>query len=97
VYDFNLCGKEVFLNYLMRENDGVSGICEALKIASEYYCFSTIEKDTALMLYRCLKPLWYTRVKTLKKAGNDYDSIKTCLNETEKALTSPIDFAKYMG
>ena len=97
VYDFNLCGKDVFLNYLMRENDGVSGICEALKIASEYYCFSTIEKDTALMLYRCLKPLWYTRVKTLKKAGNDYDSIKTCLIETEKALTSPIDFAKYMG
>ncbi len=97
IYDFNLCGREVFLNYLMRETSGVSGICEALKIASEYYHFSDIEKDTALMLYRCLKPLWFTEVEELKKAGNDPDAIKACLNETEQALTSPIDFAKYMG
>ena len=97
VYDFNLCGREVFLNYLMRESSGVSGICEALKIASEYYRFSDIEKDTALMLYRCLKPLWYTRVQELKKAGNDPDAIRTCLDETEHALTSPIDFSEYMG
>ena len=97
VYDFNLCGREVFLNYLMRENNGVSGICEALKIASESYRFSDIEKDTALMLYRCLKPLWYTRVQELKKAGNDPDAIRTCLDETEHALTSPIDFSEYMG
>ena len=97
VYDFNLCGRDVFLNYLMRESNGVSGICEALKIASEYYRFSDIEKDTALMLYRCLKPLWYTRVEALKNAGNDPDAIKACLSETENALTSPIDFAKYMG
>lgn len=97
VYDFNLCGREVFLNYLMRESNGVSGICEALKIASEYYRFSDLEKDTALMLYRCLKPLWYTRVEKLKKAGNDPDAIQTCLNETEHALTAPIDFAEHMG
>ena len=97
VYDFNLCGREVFLNYLMRESNGVSGICEALKIASEYYRFSDPEKDTALMLYRCLKPLWYTRVEKLKKAGNDPDAIQTCLNETEHALTAPIDFAEHMG
>ncbi len=96
VYDFNLCGRDVFLNYLMRENNGVSGICEALKIASEYYRFSDIEKDTALMLYRCLKPLWYTRVEKLKAAGSDPDAIKTCLNKTEQALTSPICFAEYM-
>ena len=97
VYDFNLCGRDVFLNYLMRESNGVSGICEALKIASEYYRFSDIEKDAALMLYRCLKPLWYTRVKELKEAGSDPDAIKTCLNEAEHALTIPIDFSEYMG
>ncbi|MBQ1410993.1 MAG: phosphotransferase [Oscillospiraceae bacterium] len=96
VYDFNLCGRDVFLNYLMRESNGVSGICEALKIASEYYRFSDIEKDAALMLYRCLKPLWYTRVEELKKAGKDPDAIRTCLNEAEHALTSPIDFSEYM-
>ena len=97
VYDYNLCGRDVFLNYLMRENNGVSGICEALKIASEYYRFSDIEKDAALMLYRCLKPLWYTQVEELKKAGIDPDAIRTCLNEAEHALTSFIDFSEYMG
>ena len=97
VYDFNLCGKEVFLNYLMRESSGVDGICEALKTASECYRFSDIEKDTALMLYRCLKPLWYTRVEELKEAGDDPRAIKACLNQAEQALTSPIDFAAYMG
>ena len=97
VYDFNLCGRDVFLNYLMRESSGVSGICEALKIASGYYRFSDIEKDTALLLYRCLKPLWYTRVKELKTAGNDPDAIQACLNEAERALTAPVDFAAYMG
>lgn len=96
VYDFNLCGRDVFLNYLMRENNGVSGICEALKIAAEHYRFSDIEKDAALMLYRCLKPLWYTRVKALKEAGNDHAAIRASLNETEYALTSPIDFGEYM-
>ena len=96
VYDFNLCGRDVFINYLMRESSSVSGICDALKIASEYYRFSDIEKDAALMLYRCLKPLWYTEVKALKNAGKDPEAIKKCLNETEQALTAPIDFAKYM-
>ena len=97
VYDFNLCGREVFLNYLMRESNGVSGICEALQIASEVYRFSELEKNTALPLYRCLKPLWYTRVEELKEAGSDPAAIRACLDEAEHALTAPIDFAAYMG
>lgn len=97
VYDFNLCGKDVFLNYLMRENNGVSGICNALKTASECYRFSDIEKDTALMLYRCLKPLWYSEVEALKDAGNDADAIHACLDKTEHALTAPFDFSSFMG
>ena len=96
VYDFNLCGRDVFLNYLMRENSGVDGIGEALRIAAEVYRFSDIEKDTALMLYRCLKPLWYTRVKKLKEAGNDHNAIKASLDESECELTARIDFGVYM-
>lgn len=96
VYDFNLCGREVFLNYLMRESSGVSGICDALKIASEYYRFSDIEKDTALMLYRCLKPLWYTKVTALKEAGNDLGAVKASLDESERELIDRINFAKFM-
>ena len=86
----------VFLNYLIRENVGVSGICEALRIAAESYRFSELEKDTVLMLYRCLKPLWYTEVQALKEAGDDRAAVRAVLDRTEHALTAPIDFRKYM-
>ena len=96
IYDFNLCGREVFLNYIMRENSGISGICDALKTASEYYRFSQVEKDTALMLFRCLKPLWFTRIDELKDAKSDYGAIKASLDESEHELTDRIDFSTYM-
>ena len=96
IYDFNLCGREVFLNYLMREIHDVRAICEALKTASGYYHFSDAEKNAALMLYRCLKPLWYIRVEELKEAGNDRMAIKAALDESEHMLTDQIDFRKYM-
>ena len=96
IYDFNLCGKDVFLNYLMREVHGVPRICEALKIAAGYYRFSDLEKDAALMMYRCLKPLWYIRVEGLKELGSDRIAIKAFLDETEQMLTSPVSFREYM-
>jgi hypothetical protein len=87
--------------YRTRENGErkryiVDPIALVLNDDNYYYRFSDIEKDAALMLYRCLKPLWYTRVEELKKAGKDPDAIRTCLNEAEHALTSPIDFSEYM-
>ena len=102
LYDFNLCGREVFLNYLMRENyEGFSReiamIRDALRISSAYYRFSEIEKETATMLYRCLKPLWYSRVENLKELGNDREAIAAFLDETEYYLTSEIDFTDCMG
>lgn len=87
----------MFLNYLIRENSGISGICDTLKTASEYYRFSQVEKDTALMLFRCLKPLWFTRIDELKDAKSDYDAIKASLDESEHELTNRINFGKYMG
>ncbi len=96
VYDFNLCGRDVFLNYLMRENDGVSGICDALRIAAECYRFSELEKDVALMLYRCLKPLWWSAIEALKDAGSDENAIRACLDKAERSLTEQIDFKTSM-
>ena len=48
VCDFNLCGRDVFLNYLMRENfddfeKELEMIRNALKIASGFYVFSDAE------------------------------------------------------
>ena len=95
VMDFNLCGREVFLNYLMRENNSGS-IPEALKISSEYYVFSEEEKQAALPLYRCLKPLWWTAVRELEDAGSDGEKIRKCLDEAEARLTEDIDFRSCM-
>ena len=101
VYDFNLCGRDVFLNYLMRENYGdfeeeLELIRRALSVASEHYTFSEQEKAAALPLYRCLKPLWYNRVYDLKQAGGDAVKIKHCLDRIEHYLTADIDFVSYM-
>lgn len=102
VYDFNLAGKDVFLNYLMRENyddfeQEIEKIRKALRTASEVYSFSEEEKRAALPLYRCLKPLWYTRVEEIREAGNDAEKIRRCLDRVEYYLTEEIDFASYMG
>lgn len=95
VFDFNLCGRDVFLNYLMRETDSDT-VFRALKIAARYYTFSEAEKEAALPLYRCLTTLWWSNVKALKDAGNDENAIAQCLDRTERRLVEDIDFRPYM-
>ena len=95
VYDFNLSGKDVFLNYLMRENT-VDTIPKALLAASRYYEFTEEEKAAALPMLRCLKALWYSRVRELKKAGDDPEKIRGCLDFSEKLLTEEKDLAGFM-
>lgn len=103
VYDFNLCGKDVFLNYLFREiyrgnyEEELKSILSALKTVSRIYKFSDIEKTAAPLLYRCIKPLWFTRVQDLKEAGDKNETIKKHLDETEIAQTRTIDFSFYMS
>ncbi len=92
IFDFNLCGKDVFLNYLMRQNDSEI-IPNVLTIASKYYHFSEEEKQAALPLYRHLKALWQY---DLKDAGNDGKAIKRYLEKTEALLTEETDFISYM-
>lgn len=102
VYDFNLCGRDVFINYLMREcfddfDKEVEHIRQALKISSRYYRFSDEEKEIALPLFRCLKPLWFMRIEELEEAGNDPIKIGQALDHTEYYLTADIDFKSCMG
>lgn len=101
VCDFNLCGRDVFLNYLMRENFStfekeLAMIRDALKIVSADYRFSDAEKDAAPMLYRCLKPLSFISLESLKECGTDPQAIRTVLDETEHYLTADIDFRSCM-
>lgn len=102
VIDFNLCGKDVFLNYLFREiraedyDKELNALFAALKTVSGHYRFSEPEKRAALPLYRCLKPLWSEKLDRLKALGSDIPAVKAFLDETEKSLTADIDFAAYM-
>lgn len=99
VFDFNLCERDVFLNYLFREihwKYDEKYLLETLKKVSYVYVFSELEKLAAPFLYRCIKPLWYTELKALKSAGTDEYAIRTCLDKTEKIQTKDIDFAAYM-
>jgi len=103
VLDFNLCGKDVFLNYLLREIRGtdeeyeLNSILCILKKIRGIYRFSDLEKETALQLYRCIKPLWFTRVQALKAAGSEIKAIRECLDRTEFVQTREIDFASCMS
>ena len=100
VFDFNLCGRDVFLNYFFREihwQYDEKYLLETLKKISRVYCFSALEKQAAPLLYRCLKPLWYTETEALKAAATDETAIQTCLDRTEELQTKEIDFAMYMN
>ena len=103
IYDFNLCGKDVFLNYLIREtldNDyqkELDAILLRLKLVSKYYHFSEIERQAVSLLYRCIKPLWFTKTERLKNLKDDIPGIGKLLDETEYFLTKDIDFSQYMN
>lgn len=100
VFDFNLCGRDVFLNYLFREihwQFNEKYLLETLRKVSQIYCFSDLEKRAAPLLYRCLKPLWYTETEALKKAAADENAIRNCLDRTEQIQTKEIEFAAYMS
>ena len=102
ISDFNLAGKDQFLNYLFREiylgsfDEELSEILRALEVASEVYSFSEAEIEAAPLIYRCVKPLWFTRVQTLKQACHDYDQVKNILDEMENAQIRNIEFRSAM-
>lgn len=102
IYDFNLCGKEVFLNYLFRETfcedfeEERQMLYKRLELVGEWYQFLPCEKEIVQLLYRCLKPLWFNKLCRLKSCGNNIVSIKEHLNQTERALTESFDFTTYM-
>lgn len=105
VYDFNLCGKDVFLNYLFREIYGLKTLNRKFhrikgnaSVGQQVlHIFRKAEKKAALMLYRCIKPLWFTKLHKLKSLEGNTEAIKKHLDETQKSLTEEIDFSAYMS
>ena len=102
VFDFNLCGKEVCLNYFFREvhhpdfATEEKMLCDTLEIIREYYHFSEEEKDLALMLYRCVKPLFGNKIIRFRELKDDWTEVRRFLDETELFLMKDIDFRPYM-
>lgn len=107
VYDFNIGGKEVFVNLIFREAPYVSkrgwedfdkddhfssSIKRVLQISSEVYEFNELEKKAAPLLYKCIKPLYWQSTELLLEAGTDEDKIQKCLDFIEYEQTREIDF-----
>ena len=118
--DFNLAGKDTFINYLFREIPYIFGsgdgptdqeteilsikadneratarILYAINVVKKTYTFNDVEKELALPLYRCIRPLWFTCIETLRKAQTE-DDIQKLLDETEQIQTMEIDFSSLM-
>ncbi len=106
VYDFNIAGKEVYVNLLVREAPYISkfddnrfdnkdyylnSIKNALKISAEVYQFNELEKKAIPLLYKCIRPLYWHSTDSLKKALND-DMIQKCLDYIELEQIRNINF-----
>lgn len=112
VYDFNIGGREVYINYIFRQTPYVSTwdsyahlekddlflnrIIHALEISKKAYSFSDLEKTAAPLLYKCIRPLWWYASRELKDAGTDSNKIKQHLDLIEYEQTREIEFAKHM-
>lgn len=107
VYDFNIGGKEVFINLIFREAPYVStrgwdsffkedhfasSIKKVLQISTEIYEFNELEKKAAPLLYKCIKPLYWHSTDLLKEAGDDEIKIQKCLDFIEYEQNREIDF-----
>ncbi len=112
VYDFNIGGREVYINYIIRQAPYVSThetyegleeddtflkrVLHALDIAKKVYTFSDLEKKAASLLYKCIRPLWWHASVELKEAGTDDAKIQKHLDAIEYEQTRDIDFSKHM-
>ena len=112
VYDFNLGGREVYINYLIRQApyvstyntcDGLEAddtflkrVLHALDIAKKVYTFSEAEKKAAPLLYKCIRPLWWHAAVELNEIGGDDEKIRQHLDKIEYEQTREIDFSKHM-
>ncbi len=112
VYDFNIGGREVYINYLVRQAPYVSTndtygdiaaddqflkrVLHALDIVKKVYSFSDLEKKAAPLLYKCIRPLWWYASDELKEAGQDDTKIQHHLDAVEYEQTREIDFSGHM-
>ena len=91
MFDFNICGRDVFLNYLFRELCcEIPKILHALDICRPYYRFSEIERAAATPLYRCLAPLWHT-LDDPQKTSMDNTQIQARLDNIERLQNTTIE------
>ncbi|WP_022780153.1 hypothetical protein [Butyrivibrio sp. AE3009] len=112
VYDFNIGGREVFINYLVRQAPYVSTddtygsidvddnflkrVLHALDIVKKVYSFNDLEKKAAPLLYKCIRPLWWHASVELEEAGADDEKILRHLDAVEYEQTRDIDFSVHM-
>jgi len=104
VYDFNIGGKEVFVNLICREAPYVGMrdwtipdafaecIKKVLQFSAKDYEFNELEKKAVPLLYKCIRPLYFLSTEQLQQAGDDEEKIQKCLDDAEWELNREIDF-----
>ncbi len=112
IRDFNIGGREVYINYLIRQAPYVSTddtygsideddsflkrVLHALDIAKKVYQFTDLEKQAAPLLYKCIRPLWWQASSDLEEAGSDDEKIRRHLDVIDYEQTRIIDFSGHM-
>ena len=112
VRDFNIGGREVYINYLIRQAPYVSTedtygnidvddtflnrVLHALDIVKKVYSFSDLEKEAAPLLYKCIRPLWWHASLELEEAGTNDAKVQRHLDAIEYEQTRDIDFSRHM-
>lgn len=108
LYDFNLSGRDVYLNLLFRELPWVMSpdthedkadyeikcFMRGLRTSAKVYSFSDIEAQAAPLIYRVVRPVY--DYFTLIDAGDDDKKITHCLDYSEYVQSASHDFADAM-
>lgn len=68
-----------------------------IRLVADIYSFSELEKNTAILVYRYLKPFWWRPAHEIEKIKDNEQKVAQILKWVENELTrTDIDFSEFM-
>lgn len=87
--------KNVFYSEEINEK-ALKSFLNNIVLIKRTYSFSELEKKTAILLYRYLRPFWWQPFLALSRAAKEEKKVERILNWIEKEQVREIDFEKVM-
>jgi hypothetical protein len=76
----------------------IKSLLNNISLVKRYYTFSTIEKESAILLYRYLRPFWWNPYHEICSVKDNTQKVEKILDWIENELTrNDIDFTKAMS